>query len=215
MEIAMAMADDPITILVVDDHFVVRSGLVASLGLEPDLRVVAEAESGEQVLALYQQHQPAVVLMDLLLSGISGIAATEQLLVAAPAARVLIFSTFARDEEVYRALRGGAKGYLLKTAPRAEVLSAIRTVARGENYLPAPLAQRLAERLRQPELSPREREILQFIGRGRSNKQIGAALSITEDTVKRHVSNLMQKLRVDDRAQAVAEAIRRGLISLD
>jgi two-component system NarL family response regulator len=210
-----AAGDDPITILVIDDHFVVRSGLVASLGLEADLRVVAEAESGEQALALYLGHRPAVVLMDLSLSGISGIAATEQLLAEAPEAKVLIFSTFARDEEVYRALRAGAKGYLLKTAPRAELLAALRAVARGENYLPAPLAQRLAERLRQPELSPREREILQFIRRGRSNKEIGAALFITEDTVKRHVSNLMQKLRVDDRAQAVAEAFRRGLISLD
>jgi two-component system NarL family response regulator len=209
------MPNDPITILVVDDHFVVRSGLVASLGLESDLRVVAEAESGEQVLELYRRHRPAVVLMDLLLSGQNGIAATEALVHEAPEARVLMFSTFARDEAVYRALRAGAKGYLLKTAPRAELLAAIRAVAAGENYLPAPLALRLAERLRQPELSPREREILEFIRRGRSNKEIGAALDITEDTVKRHVSNLMQKLRVDDRAQAVAEALRRGLITLD
>lgn len=209
------MGRSPISILVVDDHFVVRSGLIASLGLEDDLLVVAEAESGEQVVDLYLEHLPSVVLMDLLLTGMSGIAATEQLLRRSPEAKVLIFSTFARDEEVYRALRAGAKGYLLKTAPRSELLSAIRAVAEGDSYLPPLLAQRLAERLRQPELSPREREILQLIRRGRSNKEIGAALFIAEDTVKRHVSNLLQKLRVDDRAQAVAEAIRRGLISLD
>lgn len=209
------MVQSPISILVVDDHFVVRSGLIASLGLEDDLRVVAEAESGEEVIELYRRHVPSVVLMDLLLTGINGITATEQLVQRSPEAKVLIFSTFARDEEIYRALRAGARGYLLKTAPRAELLSAIRTVAMGNNYIPPLLAQRLADRVRQPELSPREREILQLIRLGRSNKEIGAALFITEDTVKRHVSNLLQKLRADDRAQAVAEAIRRGLISLD
>lgn len=204
-----------ITVLVVDDHFVVRSGLAASLGLEPDFQVAAEAESGEEAVELYARHRPAVVLMDLMLTGMTGIATTERILANDPDAKVLIFSTFARDEEVYRALRAGAKGYLLKTAPRAELLAAIRAVAAGERYLPAALAQRLAERLGQPQLSPRECEILQLIQRGRSNKQIGAALFIAEDTVKRHVSNLLQKLRVDDRAQAVAEAIRRGLISVD
>jgi two-component system NarL family response regulator len=209
------MGRGPITILVVDDHFVVRSGLVASLGLEDDLRVVAEAECGEQAIELFRQHLPSVVLMDLMLTGMDGIAVTEQLVRDFPGAKVLMFSTFARDDEVYRALRAGARGYLLKTAPRAELLDAIRTVDAGQNYLPPPLAQRLAQRLTQPELSPREREILQLIRRGRSNKEIGATLFIAEDTVKRHVSNLMQKLRVDDRTQAVAEAIRRGLISVD
>jgi two-component system NarL family response regulator len=205
----------PITLLVVDDHFVVRSGLAASLGLEEDLRVVAEAESGEQALELYPRHRPSLVLMDMMLTGMNGIATTEQLVASDAEARVLIFSTFARDEEVFRAVRAGAKGYLLKTAPRAELLAAVRSVAAGQRYLPPALAQRLAERLAQPQLSPRECEILQLIQRGRSNKQIGATLFIAEDTVKRHVSNLLQKLRVDDRAQAVAEAIRRGLIPVD
>jgi DNA-binding NarL/FixJ family response regulator len=209
------MDQGPITILVVDDHFVVRSGLASSLGLESDLRVVAEGESGEQAIELYNQWRPGVVLMDLMLPGTDGIGTTEQIVHRFPEANVLIFSTFARDEEVYRALKAGAKGYLLKTAPRDEVLAAIRAVAAGESYLPKALAQRLAERLRQPELSPREREILALIRRGRSNKEIGAVLFIAEDTVKRHVSNLLQKLRVEDRAQAVVEAIRRGLISLD
>jgi DNA-binding NarL/FixJ family response regulator len=205
----------PITILVVDDHFVVRSGLAASLGLEADLTVVAEAECGEEVLSLYRRHRPAVVLMDLMLTGANGINTTEQLRGEFPEAKVLIFSTFARNEEIYQAMRAGAKGYLLKTAPRAELLTAIRAVAAGNSYLPPLLTDRLAERLTQAELTPREREILQLIRRGQSNKEIGAALFIAEDTVKRHVSNLMQKLRAGDRAQAVAEAVRRGLISLD
>ena len=209
------MAQDPIKILVVDDHFVVRSGQVDSLGLESDLHVVAEAESGEQVLELYLRHLPTVVLMDLSLTGMSGIAATDQLLHRFPAAKVLIFSTSARDEEVYRTFRAGAKGYLLKTAPRAELLAAIRAVAAGDSYVPPPLVHRLAERLRQPELTPREGEILKLIQWARSNKEIAAALFVAEDTVKRHVSNLMQELHMDDRGQAVVEAIRRGLISLD
>lgn len=210
-----ASTSEVVTVLVVDDHFVVRSGLAASFGLEPDLRVVAEAESGEQAVELYRRHKPSIVLMDLQLSGMNGIEATERLRREFPEANVLIFSTFERDENVYQALRAGARGYLLKTAPRAELLAAIRTVAGGKSYLPAALSQRVAERLSQPDLSPRELEILGLIRRGRSNKEIGAALFIAEDTVKRHVSNLMQKLRVDDRAQAVAEAIRRGLIELD
>ncbi|WP_254053663.1 response regulator [Singulisphaera sp. GP187] len=204
-----------ITILVVDDHFVVRSGLAASLGLEADLTVVAEAECGEAALTLYRQHRPAVVLMDLMLTGLNGIGATEQLRSEFPEAKVIIFSTFARNEEIYQAMRAGAKGYLLKTAPRAELLTAIRTVSAGNSYLPPLLTERLAERLTQSELTPREREILQLIRRGLSNKEIGAALFIAEDTVKRHVSNLMQKLQAGDRAQAVAEALRRGLITLD
>lgn len=204
-----------ITILVVDDHFVVRSGLAASLGLEADLTVVAEAESGDEAITLYRRHRPAVVLMDLMLTGVTGIEATERLRSEFPEAKVLIFSTFARNEEIYQALKVGAKGYLLKTAPRAELLNAIRTVAAGNRFLPPLLTERLAERLAQSELTPREREILQLIRRGRSNKEIGAGLFIAEDTVKRHVSNLMQKLQAGDRAQAVAEALRRGLISLD
>jgi DNA-binding NarL/FixJ family response regulator len=208
-------AQSPVRLIVVDDHFVVRSGLIASLELEPDLRVVAEAESGEVLLEVYPHHAGAVVLIDVQLSGMTGIATAERLCRGFPEARVLIFSTFARSEDVYNAMRAGARGYLLKTAPRTELLAAIRAVATGERYLPPALAQRLAERLSQPEISPREREIVELIRKGKSNKQIGAALFIAEDTVKRHVSNLLQKLGVEDRAQAVAEAIRRGIISLD
>ncbi len=202
-----------ITVLIADDHFVVRSGLVASLGLEPDISVVAEAESAAPVVDLFRTHHPAVVLMDVRLgTGDDGITATRRLCEEFPEARVLMFSTHGRDEDVFRAVKAGARGYLLKTAPRDELLRAIRSVAAGERYLPAALADRLAERLSQPDVSPREREILQLVRRGKSNKEIGAALYITEDTVKRHVSNLLAKMGVSDRAEAVAEAIRRGLL---
>jgi two-component system NarL family response regulator len=202
-----------ITVLIADDHFVVRSGLVASLGLEADITVVAEADAAAQVTELYRKHTPSVVLMDVRLGpGNDGITATAELCAAFSDARVLMFSTHGRDEDVFRAVKAGARGYLLKTAPRDELLRAIRTVATGERYLPPALADRLAERLSQPELSPREREILHLIRRGKSNKEIGTSLFIAEDTVKRHVSNMLAKLDVADRAEAVAEALRRGLL---
>lgn len=206
----------PVTVLVVDDHFVVRSGLAASLNQSPDVAVVGEAEAADQVVAAYDRHRPAVVLMDLRLGpGGDGLAATRALLAAHPAARVLVFSTFAREEDVYQAVRAGAAGYLLKTAGRDELLAAVRTVAAGGRHLPPPLAARLAARVGRPDLSDREREVLALLRAGRSNKEIGAALFIAEDTAKRHVGNLLAKLGAADRAAAVAEAIRSGLLPDD
>jgi DNA-binding NarL/FixJ family response regulator len=205
---------EPIRVMIVDDHFVVRSGLIASLSLEPDIVVVAESDGTASCLETYREKGPDVVLMDLRLSSESdGITLTEQLLEVNPAALVLIFSTFARDEDVYRSVRSGARGYLLKTASRDELLSAVRAVAAGERYLPAALSRQLADRMARPEVSLRELEVLALIRQGRSNKEIGSALTITEDTVKRHVTHLLQKLGVDDRAAAVAEGIRVGLLA--
>lgn len=205
---------NPIKLLLIDDHFVVRSGLVASLELEDDLDVIAESDRGEQALALFAKHKPDVVLMDLQLPGISGIEATRQLCEAHAGAHVLIFSTFARDEEVGAALKAGALGYLQKSASRDDLLKAIRSVAKGTRSLPADLEARLHQRKAEPEITAREREILALIAQGRANKEIGGALGIAEDTVKRHVSSILDKLRVNDRAQATAEAIRRGLVKM-
>lgn len=204
-----------IRVLVADDHHVVRSGIAASIGLEDDLAVVAEADSGEQVLEKYEASKPDIVLMDLRLPGMNGIEATAALIRNVPDARVIMFTTYEGEEDIYRAMQAGARGYLLKSAPRDELLHAIRTVAAGERYLPPALANRLAERMANGDLSPREHEVLQLIGRGRSNKEIASDLGITEDTVKRHVTNLLAKLRVLDRTQATTEAIRRGLIHLN
>ncbi len=201
-------------LMIIDDHFVVRSGLVASLELEDDMQVVAEADRGEEAGALFAKHRPEVVLMDLQLPGISGVEATALLKAAHPDARVLIFSTFARDEEVMAALKAGALGYLQKSASRDQLLGAIRAVAKGERSLPADLEARLAQRNAGPEITPREREILALIAKGNPNKEIGAQLGIAEDTVKRHVSSILDKLQVNDRAQATAEAMRRGLVQL-
>lgn len=209
-----AVPPPAIKILLVDDHFVVRSGLVASLELEDDMKVVGEADRGEEAVALFGSRQPDIVLMDLQLPCISGIEATAELLKRHPDAHVLIFSTFARDEEIQAALRAGALGYLQKSSSRDDLLAAIRTVARGGQSLPPAIAQRLRSLQAEPEITPREREILALIAQGNSNKAIAAGLGISEDTVKQHVSRILTKLKVNDRAQATAEAIRRGLVRL-
>jgi DNA-binding NarL/FixJ family response regulator len=204
----------PLTVLIVDDHFVVRSGLSASLELDDTIKVIGEVERGEDVVGAYRQHRPRVVLMDLQLPGISGIAATAELCQHDAGARVLIFSTFARDDEVQAALDAGALGYLQKSASRDELLNALRSVAQGRRYLAPDLARRLNELRLGPAITPREREILALIANGRANKEIAATLSVSEDTVKRHVSHILEKLDVNDRAQATAEAIRRGIVKL-
>lgn len=209
------MSAIPITVLIVDDHFVVRSGLAASLELDDTVQVVGEADRGEDVVAAYQKLQPRVVLMDLQLPGMGGIAATSALRAHDPNARVLVFSTFARDDEIHAALEAGALGYLQKSATREELLGALQAVAQQRRSLPPEIARRLNALRLGPAITPREREILAFIAAGRANKEIAAALSVSEDTVKRHVSHILEKLDVNDRAQATAEAIRRGIVTIE
>lgn len=204
----------PIRVLLVDDHFVVRSGLAASLGLEDDIEIVAEAADADEAMDRFASHAPGVVIMDLQLGTGSGLEVTARLCKAHPEARVLIFSSFARDEDVYRAIRAGALGYLQKAAPREELLLAVRAVAEGKRFLPADIAQRLVARLDRPEPSARELEVLALVAKGRSNKEIAAALGVSDETVKTHVSNAMQKLTAQDRAHAVTEAIRLGWIEI-
>ncbi len=201
-----------LSLLIVDDHFVVRSGLAASLELDDTVEVVGEVERGEDVLAAYRELKPRVVLMDLQLPGLGGIAATAALRAYDPSARVLIFSTFARDDEIQAALDAGALGYLQKSASREALLEALRLVGQDRRALESELARRLSARRLGPAITPREREILVLIAAGRANKEIASALAVSEDTVKRHVSNILEKLAVNDRAQATAEAIRRGII---
>ena len=201
-------------VFIVDDHFVVRSGLAASLELDDTIQVVGEADRGEDVVACYRRLRPQVVLMDLQLPGMSGVDATAALRVFDPAARVLNFSTFARDDEVQAALDAGALGYLQKSASRDELLAALQHVARGVRSLPPEVDRRLAALRLGPAITPREREILALIAAGRANKEIAAELGVSEDTVKRHVSHILEKLDVNDRAQATAEAIRRGIVKM-
>ncbi|MBI5768137.1 MAG: response regulator transcription factor [Verrucomicrobia bacterium] len=205
----------PLTVLIVDDHFVVRSGLATSLELEGDIAVVAEVDRGEEALAAYTRHRPRVVLMDLQLPGKNGIETVAGLRAHDPRARVLMFSTFARDDEIQAALDAGALGYLQKAASRDELLTALRSVAQDRAYLPDELSRRLRALRLGPAITPREREILALIAAGRANKEIAAVFEISEDTVKRHVSHILEKLDVNDRAQATAEAIRRGIVKME
>ena len=204
----------PLRLLLVADHVVVRSGHAASLVVEDDMSVIAEAADAKEAVSAYETHSPDVVLMDLQMGETNGVEAVAKICQDHPAARILVFSSFARDEDIYRAIRAGALGYLQKAAPREDLLEAVRQVSRGNRYLPREIAQRLADRLNRPEPSPREREVLALIAKGRSNKEVASDLGLSEDTVKRHVSNLMAKLGAQDRTQAVTEALRRGLIEV-
>ena len=200
--------------MIVDDHFVVRSGLVTSLELTDDIREGAEADCGEDARDVYRAHRPSVVLMDLQLPGQGGVAAIVALRAADPAARILVFSNFFREDEIQSALDAGASGYVSKSASRAELLEALRATVEQGSYLAPDTARRLAEARMGPAITAREREVLAYIAAGHANKQIAAELSISEFTVKRHVSHILEKLAVNDRAQAVVEGLRRGLVRL-
>jgi DNA-binding NarL/FixJ family response regulator len=204
-----------IRILVVDDHFMVRMGLSASLNAEADMQVVAEAGSAEAALDAYRKHQPDLVLMDVRLPELSGVEATGAILREFPGARILMLSTHAGEEEIYRSLQAGARGYILKTVVREELLRAIRKISLGERYLEPSVAGILASRVAHRPLTSRELEVLRMVAKGFGNKEIAAALDIAEVTVKLHVSHVLEKLNVRDRTEAATAALRRGIISAD
>jgi DNA-binding NarL/FixJ family response regulator len=205
----------PIRILVVDDHFMVRMGLSASLKVEPDMQVVAEVGTGQAAFEAYRQHRPTVVIMDVRLPVMSGADATAAILREFPDARILMLSTHSGEEEIYRSLQAGARGYILKTAKRDELLHAIREVCEGRRYLDAAVAPLLAERMSHRSLTSRELEVLQMVVKGLGNKEIASALNIAEVTVKLHVSHVLEKLNVKDRTQAATAALQRGIVSLE
>lgn len=209
------MTSSAIRILIVDDHFIVRMGLKGVLNMQPDMEVVAEAEDGPEAIRQFREHRPDVVLVDLRMPGMSGTEAIKAIRAEFPEASLIAVSTFDGDEMVYRALQAGARGYLPKKVPREELLNAIRTVHRGQRYIPVEIASRLADRMQQGDLTPRELEVLQRIARGLSNREIGAELGLHESTVKTHVLNILGKLGVGDRTLAVTTAIQRGLLQVD
>jgi len=201
-----------IRILVVDDHFVVRMGLVASIGTEDDMVVVAEAGDCHQALEQYRRHHPDVVIMDLRMPEADGVATTRLLGRETPPPRVIIFSSFGGDENIRRALEAGAHAYVIKSSPHAELIAAIRSVHAGKFFLPPALAADLAQHMSRPGLSNDELEVLQLIVEGKSNKEIADVLRVSEITVKRRVGNILQKLAVNDRTQAATAAIQRGIV---
>ena len=205
----------PIRVMVVDDHQIVRQGLVALINTETDLTVVAEGADGQQAVELFRQHQPDVTLMDLRMPMLGGVEATKLIRQEAPNARIIVLTTFDGDEDIYRALQSGAQSYLLKGVSFEELPEAIRTVHAGQRRIPAVVAERLAERLTGEVLTAREVQVLELIVRGNSNKEIGTALAISEATVKSHINSLLSKLGVTDRTQAATTALQRGIVHFD
>jgi two-component system NarL family response regulator len=203
-----------IRLLLADDHPIVRQGILANVKPQRDMTVVAEAGDGAEAIRLIKEHVPDVVMLDLrmpLMDGLDVIAAVKETKLPV---KVIIMTTFDSDEDVRRAMKAGARGYLLKDSTRDEILEAIRRVHAGQTYLPARILQTAAELLRKPELSPRETEVLQWVAAGKSNKEIGALLFIAEGTAKTHVKSLLEKLGAASRTGAVREAVHRGLVRL-
>lgn len=208
-------AADTIQIMIVDDHAIVRQGLAALLKTVPGFAVVAEGADGEEAVALYRQHRPDVALMDLRLPKMNGVDAIARIRTEFPGARVIVLTTFDGDEDIYRAMQAGAKGYLLKGMDLAELTDAVRTVHAGKSRIPSRVAEKLAERMSGATLTARELEVLHLIVAGKSNKEIGNALFISEATVKTHVNSLLSKMGVEDRTQAATSALQRGIVHLD
>jgi DNA-binding NarL/FixJ family response regulator len=204
-----------IRLMIVDDHNIVRQGMAALLNTMPGLQVIAEASSGDQAVELYRQHRPDVTLMDLRMQHGNGVDAIRNIRVEEPLARIIVLTTFDGDEDIFRALQAGAKGYLLKGSDIGELVSAITAVHSGKSRIPAPVAERLAERMSNPALTERETDVLRLIVGGNSNKEIASALFISEATVKTHINNLLGKLGVTDRTQAATTALQRGIVHLD
>jgi two-component system, NarL family, response regulator len=205
--------DNVIRVLIADDHPVVREGLAAILRSEPDVQVVAEATDGVHACALYDQHLPDVVILDLRMPRKDGLQVVTELMSSRrPKPRIIVMTTYETEEDVRRALQAGAKAYLVKGALPERILETVRRVAGGEALVPANIASVLTESLSHPELSPRELQVLRKMAAGDSNKEIGQKLSITEHTVKAHVKAILLKLGAVGRTEAIAIAMKRGLL---
>lgn len=203
-----------IRIMLVDDHIVMRMGLVTAAGGEPDMQIVAEADSGHVALESYRLHRPDVVVLDLRMPGMNGIETIRLLREEFQEARVLVFSNYASGEEVYQAFKAGACGFVVKDMPLERLLEAIRRVHQGEHYIPPEISMRLQGRVLS-QLSSREIEVLNLIAQGLSNKEIAARLDLVEGTVKVHVTSILGKLRVSDRTQAILAGVKQGIIQLE
>ncbi|GAA0742033.1 response regulator transcription factor [Ideonella azotifigens] len=205
----------PIRLLVADDHMVVRTGIVGLVDAEDDMTVIAQADDGHAAVDAFRQHRPDVTLMDLQMPGMDGIEAITAIRAEAPDARIVVLTTYGGDAQAVRALRAGAKGYLLKTMIRSEMLSAIRAAHQGQDFIPPAMAAAIGAHAGQQALSPREIEVLRMVANSGRNKLAAAEMGITEGTIKVHMKNILAKLEAKDRVQAVMIALRRGIIDLD
>jgi two-component system NarL family response regulator len=204
-----------IRVLVVEDHHVVRQGLVALLNVVDGLEVVGEAADGVEAITQFRKHQPAITLIDLRLPRLSGVEVIERIRMETPTARFIVLTTYDGDEDIYRALQAGARAYLLKGMTSEELIATIHSVHEGRSYIPPAIAAKLAERLGTEELTPRELDVLEQIVHGKCNNDIATELKISESTVKTHINRLLGKLGVADRTQAATSAIQRGLVPLE
>jgi two-component system, NarL family, response regulator len=203
-----------IRVLIVDDHPIVRVGINAIISAREDMTVVAQAGSGEEAIHLFSQHSPDVTLMDLRLPGMSGVEAIRAIRAISPKARFVVLTTYEGDEDIHQALKSGAQGYLIKGMPHEDLVKALRRVHAGEGFVPTPMADALASRSPGGQLTPREKEVLSLLIEGKSNKEIGVSMNVSEATVKSHVSVLLMKLGASDRTQAVVIALQRGILHL-
>ncbi|MBD2524692.1 response regulator [Nostoc sp. FACHB-133] len=203
-----------IRVLIVDDHSIVRQGLATIINRDPEMTVIAQAEDGQQAIAYFREHQPDVTLMDLRMPQMGGVKAITAICGEFKPARIVVLTTYDGDEDIYRGLQAGAKGYLLKDAKPNELLNAIRMVHRGQQYIPPEVGAKLVQRMSNPELSERELDVLRLMAQGMSNLEIATALTIGESTVKSHINRILSKLGVSDRTQAVIIAVKRGIVSL-
>ena len=203
-----------IRVLIADDHVTVLEGLAAIIGRQPDMTVVAAAVNGREAVDLWQKHHPGVALLDLRMPVLDGVGAIDEIRRLDPAARVIVLTTFDTDNEIYRAIKAGAKGYLLKDARREALLDCIRLVNAGETSIPPALTAKLAAGMSSESLTGRELDVLTLLARGKSNKEIGTNLYISETTVKSHLRSIFAKLNVLSRTEAITAASRRGLVQL-
>ena len=204
----------PVTVLVVDDHPLLREGIVSVIQAETDVAVVAQACDGQEAIEQFGAHRPDVTLMDLQMPKMDGLAATVAILQCWPNARIVVLTTFSGDARALRALKAGAAGYVLKSLVRTELLDAIRAVHAGRRYIPREVASELALHVTDDELSERELEVLRCVAAGTSNKRVAAQLGLSEETIKSHMKNIMAKLGANDRTHAVTIALGRGVIDL-
>jgi DNA-binding NarL/FixJ family response regulator len=203
-----------IRILTVDDHPLLREGVASMINAEPDMHLVAEADSGAEAIKQFRLHRPDVTLMDLQMPGMSGVDAIRAIREEFEDARIIVLTTYTGDMQVLQALKAGAGGYLLKSALRTELLNAIRTVHTGHRHVSASIANEIAQHVGEVALSERELEVLRKVAAGNSNKQVAAQLGISEDTAKAHMKNILAKLNANDRTHAVTIAVRRGIIDI-